>query len=124
MSPFEVVEFAVVVSTIPLNLVLAIALQRALLRRMSAERRARAWPEDEQLARLLTFGLPPFLSMIPFCVVTRTHAGAGPMALGITKGVLWTLVLVGIFLVYSEGLSLVLEASDPRLAPALALRWR
>lgn len=124
MGPFEILEFAAVVATIPVNLALTIALQRALLRRMSSERRARAWPEDEQLARLLVFGLPPMLSMLPFCVVTRTHAGPGPMAIGILKGLLWTGVLVVIFLAYSEGLSFLLEAADPRLVRALALRWR
>lgn len=124
MSPFEILEFTAVVATIPVNLALTIALQRALLRRMSSERRARAWPEDEQLARLLTFGLPPMLSMLPFCVVTRTHAGWGPMAIGVLKGLLWTGVLVVVFLAYSEGLGLILHAADTRLVSAVALRFR
>lgn len=122
MIAFEVLEFSLVVSTIPIGLALPIILQRKLLRRMSPERRAQAWPEDEQLTRTyLVSNMPLFglLSMIPFCVVTRPRRGAVPMALAILQGIGWSLSLVGALFLYGVAYGLVLELLDPRLMPVL-----
>ncbi|MFO0619169.1 MAG: hypothetical protein U0414_41655 [Polyangiaceae bacterium] len=122
MIAFEVLEFALDVSTLPVSLALAVWLQRTLLRRMSARRRRQAWPEDEQLARLYAISNIPFgafLSMIPFCVVTRRHKGALQMALAVTQGVVWAALLAATVILYSLLYGVLLGFMDPRLIPAV-----
>lgn len=122
MNAFEVLEFAFEISSLPLSVALSMGLQRALLRRMSPERQARVWPPGEQLERAYlatNFPLGAILSMIPFCVVTRTHRGPKPMALAILKGLLASVVLTSVLLLYGVLYGSLLEFLDPRLLPAL-----
>jgi hypothetical protein len=78
--------------------------QRALLARMSEERRDRAWNDLTWAVAILHFQA---LSMLPFCWVTRRRSGFGPGALALLMGVGWTALVLGLASLGSEAIAWV-----------------
>jgi len=94
-----------------LGIVLPLLVQRAWLRRLSAERRAQAWNLASWAAALYAFGP---LSMLGFSWVTRRRPGAARAALALLSGLASTAAVLGIIALVDLGLEALLgDASDP-----------
>jgi hypothetical protein len=69
------------------------ALQRALLSRMTPERRAQGWNAASWGAAILVCPTP-FATMLPFCWVTRAKRGVGPGIVALLIGLAWSIGLL------------------------------
>jgi hypothetical protein len=104
-----VASFLRQILALALGIVLPLLLQRALLARMSEERRARGWSRVTWAFALYAVGP---LSMIPFSWVTRRWRGPGEAARALALGVVWTAVVLGALSAIDAVYALVFALSD------------
>lgn len=90
-------------------------LQRALLRRMSPERRAQSWNPLTWSTAIFWAGA---FSMLPFTWVTRPSSGLRSGALAVLFGVLWTGLLIGLAWAGGEVITFVFDLAPQTASPA------